>query len=284
MSIERDNRHRTRSSAGRAESRLAAEAVEATQANTAAEGTGSQDGSLALVPVSNPVFMASFLGEHLDELALEARRVCRRYDIIDFAEDALSAALEKFMSSRVVDRGPRSAIAFAVTVVRNTCIDEVRRRSRQAILAGAMTGDLGEEDGRAWVPEPASGLNPERALVAGFELHAVSLGFEHLPTVMAATHRNVARDLDIVQQRYVEHLSWEQIAKAMRVDKAHRQSGARGRELLRGWVHALCGTQPEPDAVNRKYWRRGFDAGERFRGESDDWPPRGHAWKPETTS
>lgn len=258
MSFERENRHRPLAPTGRLEPPIADEAAEP-----------------ALVPVFDPGFMASFLEEHLDELALEARRVCRRYDINDFAEDALSVAIEKFMSSRVVDRGPRSAIAFAVTVVRNTCIDEVRRRGRQAILAGAMTGDLGEEDGRVWVPEPSSGHNPERALVAEFQLHAVSLGFAHLPRVMAATHRNVARDLDIVQRRYVEHMSWEEIAEAMRVSKAHRQSGARGRELLRGWVHALCGTQPEPEAVNRKYWRSGYDAGERFRSESDDWPPSG---------
>jgi len=204
--------------------------------------------------------------------------VCWKHNIRDYAEDAVGIAVEKFMSSRIEDRGPRSAIAFAMTIVKNTCIDEVRRRGRHAVLAGAMTGDLGGDDDESsgkWIPEPASDSSPEDEVLAKFELHAVSLGFERLPEAMSATHKNVGRDLAIVKRRYLLDMSWKEIAADMNISSAHRQSAARGRELLRGWVHALTGTQPEPDAVNAKYWRRGFEAGEAYRESLDEWPPRG---------
>lgn len=230
------------------------------------------------LPVSDPEFVTSFVTDHYDELVQEARRVCWKYNIGDFADDAVSIALEKFMSSRIEDRGPRSAIAFAMTIVKNTCIDEARRRGRHAVLAGAMTGDLGGEDdehGGPYVPEPTSVSDPEGEVLAQFELFAVSLGFEQLPVLMSKTHKNVERDLEIVKRRYLHSMSWEEIAAEMKVDAAHRQSAARGRELLRGWVHALTGTQPEPEAVNRKYWQRGFEAGMEYRQGIGEWPPRG---------
>lgn len=227
------------------------------------------------LPVHDPGYVAGFVAEYFDELAQEARRACWKTNLGDFADDALSITIEKFMSSRIEDRGPRSAIAFAMRILKNTCIDEARRRGRQAILAGAMTGDLGGDDNPgSWIPEPTSTSNPETETIAEYELLAVRLGFEQLPRVLAATHKNVGRDLEIVRLRYLDQLNWEEIGEEMGIDSAHRQSAARGRELLRGWVHALCGTQPEPEAVNAKYWRRGFEVGETFR-QHNPWPPTG---------
>lgn len=226
------------------------------------------------LPTHDSTFVSEFVSTYYDELIAEARRSCWKHNIRDFADDALSITIEKFMASRIEDRGPRSAIAFAITIMKNTCIDEIRRRGRQAVLAGSMTGDLGGDDAPGtWIPEPVAVSNPEEQVLAELELHAVSLGFERLPEVMAATHKNVGRDLEIVKRRYLHSMSWEEISAEMDIDKAHRQSAARGRELLRGWVHALCGTQPEPEAVNRKYWQRGFDAGELFRAGDEAWPP-----------
>lgn len=228
------------------------------------------------LPTSDPEFVGTFLAEYYDDLTNEARRVCWKHQIRDFAEDAVSISLEKFMASRIEDRGPKSAIAFAMKIVKHTCIDEVRRRGRHAVLAGAMTGDLGDDDDNSsWVPEPAAASNPEGEVMAQFELLAVAVGFEQLPKAMAATHKNAARDLEIMKRRYLYSMSWDEIAADMDIDKAHRQSASRGRELLRGWVHALTGTQPEPDAANRKYWQRGFEAGEAYRESIDEWPPRG---------
>jgi DNA-directed RNA polymerase specialized sigma24 family protein len=226
------------------------------------------------LPVEDPSFVAEFLSEHFGALEREARILCRRYEIADFADDAISICIEKFMCSLIADRGERSAISFAMTIIKNTIIDETRRRKRQAILGGGLTGDLdAEEHPGAWVPEPQSASDPESEVFASLELLALRLGFEELPKVLARTHKNAGRDLEIVRLRYLDGQSWESIASLMPVDRTHRQSAARGRELLRGWVHALCGTQPEPEAANRKYWQRGFEQGSAYR-EEHDWPPR----------
>ena len=231
----------------------------------------------SFLPVNDPAYVAQFVHEYFSELDREARKLCRKQNIADFADDALSITIEKFMTSRIEDRGPRSGIAFAMKIIKNTCIDELRRRGRHAVLAGGMTGDLGGDDEHAgpWVPEPKAVSDPEVNLMAELELFATSLGFEHLPLYMAATHKNVSRDLDIVRRRYLLSMTWEEIAEEMDVDATHRQSAARGRELLRGWVHALSESRPEPDAVNRKYWQRGFEAALKFKEESDLWKPNG---------
>ena len=230
--------------------------------------------STMLLPTHDPQYITDFLSDYYEELCQEARRACWKNNIPDFAEDALSISIEKFMCASIEARGPRSAIAFAVTIVKNTCIDETRRRGRQAVLGGSMTGDLGEDEDRSsWLPEPQAGGDPERAAISELELAAVQAGFDHLPELMAATHKNVARDLQVVRCRYLLGMSWDEVAAELEIDKANRQSAARGRELLRGWVHALCGTRPEPELVNRKYWQKGFAEGERWR-KAGVWPPR----------
>ncbi|MDX9723320.1 MAG: ECF-type sigma factor [Myxococcota bacterium] len=232
----------------------------------------SSDG--VYLPVEEPEFVEEFFTEHFAELQREAERLCLRHGMEDFADDALCISVEKFMSSLIEDRGPRSGIAFAMTIVKNTVIDESRRRRRQAVLGGGMTGDLdAEEHPGAWLPEPRSSSNPEAEVLASLELHALRLGFEELPRALRATHKNVERDLEIVRLRYLDGVSWEEIGEHMPIEKTHRQSAARGRELLRGWVHALCETQPEPDAANRKYWQRGFEQGMAYR-QHQTWPPR----------
>src|SRR5690606_36997881 len=62
------------------------------------------------LPVHDPAWVANFAQEYFDELAQEARRSCWKHNVRDYADDALSIAFEKFMSSRIEDRGPRSAI------------------------------------------------------------------------------------------------------------------------------------------------------------------------------
>lgn len=221
------------------------------------------------LPVDSPAYVRKFLRKYFDTLCREATRTSYQYNIPDFADDALSITIEKFMTSRIENRGPRSAIGFAVRILRNTCIDEARRRGRHAIPAGALMTD--EEDGGDFIEQRVAveqeGADPESALIASHELRAIDLGFVELPRLVGKTHKNVERDLDIVYKRYLLRMSWNDIAKTLEGAKAHRQSAARGRELLRGWVHALCSTQPEPDAANRKYWQRGHEAGQRYREE-----------------
>jgi RNA polymerase sigma factor (sigma-70 family) len=220
------------------------------------------------LPVESPVFLKKFLHQYYDTLCREAARACYQYNIPDYAGDALSISFEKFMTSRIEDRGPRSAISFAVRILKNTCIDEARRRGRHAIPAGALISNDDDDGGdfiQERVAEQTTSGDPEAQLIATAEMNAVDLGFELLPTLTRKTHKNVERDLDIVRKRYVLRMSWGEIAQGMGEGKAHRQSAARGRELLRGWVHALCGTQPEPDAANRKYWQRGYECGCAYR-------------------
>ena len=225
------------------------------------------------LPVDSPAFLRKFIRKHFETLCREASRTCHQYNIPDYADDALSITIEKFMTSRIENRGPRSAIGFAIRILKNTCIDEARRRGRHAIPAGALLSD--DEDGGDFIEERVaqqhSSSNPEAQLIAGCEMRAVELGFELLPNHTRKTHKNVERDLDIVRKRYLLKMSWGEIAKSMGVAKAHRQSAARGREMLRGWVHALCGTQPEPDAANRKYWQRGYEAGIAYREHIGSW-------------
>jgi RNA polymerase sigma factor (sigma-70 family) len=221
------------------------------------------------LPVENPAFLKKFIHQYFDTLTREASRACYQYNIPDYADDALSISFEKFMTSRIEDRGPRSAISFAVRILKNTCIDEARRRGRHAIPAGALISNDDEDGGGDFieerVAEQTSSNDPEAQLIASAEMNAVDLGFDMLPILTRKTHKNVERDLDIVRKRYVLRMSWSEIAQDMGAGKAHRQSAARGRELLRGWVHALCGTQPEPDAANRKYWQRGYESGCAYR-------------------
>lgn len=223
-------------------------------------------GEVQYLPVESPAFLRKFINQYFDTLSREASRICYQYNIGDYGDDALSITIEKFMTSRIEDRGPRSAISFAVRILKNTCIDEARRRGRHAIPAGALISNDDEEGSSGdyieeRVAEQTTSGDPEAQLIAGAEMNAVDLGFELLPGLTRKTHKNVERDLDIVHKRYLLRMSWSEIAKEMGMAKAHRQSAARGRELLRGWVHALCGTQPEPDAANRKYWQRGYEAG-----------------------
>lgn len=225
-----------------------------------------------ILPVEDPAFVEQFAIEYFDTLMRKSERICRQLQIRDYADDALSTTIEKFMTSRIEDRGPRSAISFAMKVLKYTCIDEARRRGRHATPESALMTQDEEDDGSLFdrIGNAAGTPDPESQLMAERELRAVQLGLEKLPDFMGDTHKNVSRDLEMVRLRYMMRLSWQEIAEKMGIVKIHRQGAARGRELLRGWVHALCGSQPEPKTVNKKYWTRGFDAGQSYREQVGD--------------
>jgi hypothetical protein len=166
------------------------------------------------------------------------------------------------MAARIRDTGPASVQRYVATVVRNKVINEASSRHRTIPLA-VWEGERTQTGGR--IPEQDTKTNVESLFLAGQGAWAAALGFDLLPVFVEPSFVNTGRDIEIFRLTHVEGLSFDRARALMGLAKVQRQWAARGRELLRGWVFALCGSEPRPDKVNATYWDAGFNAGSAYR-------------------
>ena len=211
-----------------------------------------------------------FARENYPELLRYATSMCVRFGFSPTeAEDVVQDSLLDAMGATIRMDPSNSPLRYVMRVVRNKVLTKVRQRRVHAITVSALcrTG----EDPAFWETFAAAldetGID---RLLTACELRACVAAFLNLPEYVEEEFSSAQRNIKVVMLKNLMGLSYEQVASEMGVDNVQRKWAERGRELLRGWISALCGTADSGSTKDSRYWTAGYRAGIRFK-EDQNW-------------
>lgn len=210
-----------------------------------------------------------FVREHYDQLFRYARSLCGRYGLSpQDAEDFVQEAVLDAMGADIELRYPDSAIRYVTRIVYHKCMSQLRRRRVHAITVSML--HRSGEDPAFWERFPSQLLDAgiER-LLTDCEIRACMLAFKQLASHVEEEFSSADRNLQVVFLKNLMGLTYEQVAVEMGVEAVERKWGERGRELLRGWMAALCGSSDSGTTKDSTYWRAGFRAGIRYKDDTN---------------
>ena len=219
---------------------------------------------------SNSIDWSAFSREHYAQLHKYARGLCVRYGFPpEDAEDVVQDSVLDAMGANIQMLHANSPVRYVTRIIRNKVLTKVRQRRVHAITVSALvrTG----EDPAFW-ERFASKLDEggiDRMLTA-CEMRAAVAAFLNLPEYVEEEFSSAQRNIKVVLLKNLMGLSYELVAQEMGLACVDRKWGERGRELLRGWIAALCGSSESAKTSDGTYWTAGYRGAIRFK-EDQDW-------------
>ena len=229
-------------------------------------GKGTGSGTVTYLKVD----WDAFVRRHDRDLHRVAMKHCRRLGLpTHLAEDIVQIALILAMAANIEDRGKDSVLRFVYTIIRRRCLDLYRRSKYREIPSSRIRWQGEEKDFLESVARGQDGPSPEELMDLECRKWAVRMGFKYLPAYVSTTHPRAALYIDVLWLTTVRGLSYKQVALELSFEKVERKWTERGRELLRGWVEALCCSSLPSKTLDDNYWKAGYEAGLRFREDCD---------------
>lgn len=186
----------------------------------------------------------------------------------DLAEDVVHIALIDAMAANIQERGKNSVVRFVYTIIKNRTIS-IYRRSRYQEIPSSRVKWMGEERDFLETAVHDEGMPcPEELLDLECQKSAVRLAYKNLPAYLASSHPKAALYIDVLWLTTLRGLSYKEVAVELDLPAVERKWTERGRELLRGWVEAICSTSRPSRTIYDNYWKAGYEAGRRFREDS----------------
>ena len=186
----------------------------------------------------------------------------------DLDEDVVHIAIIDAMAANIQERGKKSVLRFVYTIIKNRTISIFRRSRYQEIPSSRVKWQGEEKDFLETAVHDEGMPCPEELLDLECQKSAVRLAYKNLPACLAASHPKAALYIDVLWMTTLRGLSYKQVAVELGLPTVERKWTERGRELLRGWVEAMCSSSRPSKTIYDNYWKAGAAAARRFREDS----------------